>query len=305
MYSRPTLQLEPSSRLRIAIQKSGKLAEGSVALLKKCGFRLQPGKNQLLVQDSAMNTDFIFSRDDDIPGFLLNGICDLGIFGSNLLAEVSLRDPAFLKGLTTIMPLGYARCRLSIAVPRDSPAKSIGDLDQMTIATSYPHLLQRFLRENQINCRIVTMHGSVELAPKIGIADGICDLVSSGATLRENGLREMTKVLDSEAVLVGNTDALGKDSQCQIARIMTRIRGILNADSNKYIMLHIDRRNLPLIREILPGCEAPTVLELQGIPDRIAVHVVSPEDIFWDTIEKLKDIGANSILVLPIEKMMD
>jgi ATP phosphoribosyltransferase len=290
--------------MRIALQRSGRLAEGSLSLLEKCGIKVQVTKNQLLTRDSKFGIDFIFARDDDIPGLVETGICDLGIIGKNLLDEYCGDNQDRCKILKIVMELGFSRCKLSIATPKGQNYKSINDLNGKIIATSYPNSLGNFLKQNNIDAKIVTMHGSVELAPQIGIADLICDLVSSGATLNENGLQEFIPVKESEAILIANKANLTDEKQELLARLILRIKAVLKVNQNKYIMLHIDRSKLPMLSQILPGSESPTILELQGNKDKVAVHVVSLEEVFWETIEKLKAIGATSILVLPIEKMI-
>jgi ATP phosphoribosyltransferase len=300
------MPLDHSKNLRIALQKSGRLAEGSRELLQKCGIKMEPNKQQLFSQDEIFGIDFIYARDDDIPGLIQNGICDLGIFGRNLLEESFGPDQEAAQGLRVIMPLNFSKCRLSLAVPKQSDFATSSDLQGKVVATSYPNILKKYLAQEGIQCQVATMHGSVELAPKIGIADLICDLISSGTTLKENGLKELVKILDSEALLVaGSRGAMNADKEEQLKRLQLRICGVLNASQRKYIMMHIERDRLSLLSSILPGCESPTILELKDLPNMVAVHVVSPEQVFWETIENLKKIGASSILVLPIEKMVD
>ncbi|MDF3054731.1 MAG: phosphoribosyltransferase [Gammaproteobacteria bacterium] len=289
--------------LRFVMQKSGRLAEGTIALLQKCGYGVKINKRQLLLQEKS-GIDFLFTRDDDIPGFLAKNICDLGVFGENLLTEYSLTHKDDAHNLQVIMPLGFSKCRLSIAAPETHTYPTAQTLQNKIIATSYPQTLAHFLKQNNVTAEIVTMHGSVELAPKIGIADLICDLVSSGVTLKENGLVEVMKIADSQAVLVANKTALHTEKHSLIENMLLRINGVLDAKQNKYIMLHVQKDKIEAVKKILPSREAPTILELQGIPNKVAIHTVSPEEIFWETIEKLKEIGASSILVLPIEKMM-
>jgi len=293
-----------NQKIRIALQKSGKLASESQDLFKQCGLRVQACTNQLLVQDEQLNITFIYARDDDIPGLIENRVCDLGIIGGNLLSEYCLNNQTSSAKIQTIMPLGFSTCRLSLAAPQGVVFKSPDCLSGKLIATSYPNVLRNYLDNNNINANIITMHGSVELAPRIGLADLICDLVSSGATLQENGLDELETIMYSEAMLVANQEELlqKKDG---IDRLVLRIQGVLKARKTKYVTLHIDREKLDQLTAILPGNESPTVLALQGCNDKVAVHVVSHEDIFWDTLEKLNAIGASSILVLPIEKMLN
>lgn len=295
--------------LRIAIQKSGKLSEGSLKLLKKCDLNLRISKSNFLAKENKLGIEFLLVRDDDILGLIATHVCDFGIVGENLLHEYrSSKEP--VQGrleLITVMPLKFGECRLSIAVPKKSSFKQIGDLNDATIATSYPHALAHFLTNNKVKANIVSMHGSVELAPRIGVADAICDLVASGVTLAENNLRELTKVFDSQAVLVGRKNYEQEKDRIKnekIERLLARLESVVAAANSKYIMLHLDIKKIDELKKILPGCESPTILSLEGSKNRVAIHVVSEEDVFWDTIEKLKSIGASSILVLPIEKMM-
>ena len=287
------------AKLTIALQKSGRLADGCMRLFQNSGINITTAKNKLLIQDKDFGVDFIFARDDDIPGLVANGVCDLGIVGANLLQEYNLSTVSVIK------KLGFAKCRLSIAKPTTIKNMSLSDLNDKAIATSYPNILTKFLNENDIKANIVTMHGSVELAPKIGVADYIFDLVSSGATLKENGLSEFMVVAQSEAVLIGSNKKLSQSKQVLLDRLLLRIDGVMLASKRRYIMMHLDRDKVSCLSKIIPGCEAPTILQLQDIPQKVAVHLVSIEELFWDTIEKLKEIGATSILVLPIEKMID
>ena len=290
------------TRLRIALQKSGKLSDGSIDLLNKCSFNIRPAKNHYLVKSDELNTDFLMVRDDDIPGFIDSGASDIGIAGENLFIEYQLDNPS--NNLEIISRLKFATCRLSIAVISDGNVKCLNDLNGKTIATSYPSTLKDFLDKNNINAKIIVMHGSVELAPKIGIADAICDLVSTGTTLKENGLFEMEVILKSEAVLVGRK-GLSQDIKKRVDELIFRFQSVIKAKNSKYIMLHIDKANVGKLKDLLPGCEAPTILALDGYPDKVAVHVVTEENVFWDTISKLKSIGATSILSVAIEKMME
>ena len=290
------------TRLRIALQKSGKLSDGSIELLNKCSFNIRPAKNHYLVKSDELNTDFLMVRDDDIPGFIDSGASDIGIAGENLFIEYQLDNPN--SNIEIISRLKFATCRLSIAVINDGVVKCLSDLNGKTIATSYPSTLRDFLNKNGINAKIIVMHGSVELAPKIGIADAICDLVSTGTTLKENGLFEMEVILKSEAVLLGRK-GLSLDIKNRVDELIFRFQSVIKAKNTKYIMLHIDKSNVNKLKNLLPGCEAPTILALDGYPDKVAVHVVTEENVFWDTISKLKSIGATSILSVAIEKMME
>ncbi len=291
-----------TTRLRIALQKSGKLSDGSIELLNKCNFNLNPAKNHYLIKSNELATDFLMIRDDDIPGFIDSGASDVGIVGENLFIEYQLAG--LNKNVEIIAPLKFAKCRLSIAINQNSNIKNLSDLNGVTIATSYPATLANFFKLNNIQANILVMHGSVELAPKIGIADAICDLVSTGTTLKENNLIEMEVLLESQAVLIGHKN-LKPELKSRVDELVFRFQSVIKAKNSKYIMLHIDKQNVPLLRDILPGAEAPTVLELHGHPDKVALHVVCEEHVFWDTISKLKNIGATSILVVSIDKMME
>lgn len=290
------------SSLRIALQKSGKLSEGSIELLNKCNFNLRPSKNHYLIKSNELDSDFLMVRDDDIPGFIDSGICDIGIVGENLFLEYQLSGKN--KNVEIISRLKFAGCRLSIAVPDDGSVTSIHDLDGKKIATSYPAIVEDYLKKININAKVIIMHGSVELAPKIGIADVICDLVSTGTTLKENGLIEIQVILNSEAVLIGHNN-LDKNARSKVNELEFRFQSVIRAKNSKYIMLHIEKEKVGLLQEILPGREAPTILELHGQQKKVAAHIVSEDSTFWSTITKLKAIGATSILSLPIEKMME
>ncbi|MEN9946428.1 MAG: hypothetical protein RLZZ293_814 [Pseudomonadota bacterium] len=288
-------------QLRVALQKSGKLSEGSLELLNKCSFNLRPAKNHYLMQSTEMNSSFLLIRDDDIPGFVDSNASDIGIVGENGYYEYILANPHHQ--IKVVAKLKFAYCRLSLAVSQDSDIKNLENLSGKTIATSYPHILSDFLLQHNIEAKILLMHGSVELAPKIAIADAICDLVSTGTTLKENGLIELQTILESEAILIARQDCSLEITQ-RIDELIARFNSVIDARDSKYIMLHIDKDKLSCLKQLLPGCEAPTILPLHGIDNKVAVHVVSKEEVFWDTISKLKSIGASSILVLPIEKMM-
>lgn len=293
-----------NSVLRIALQKSGRLANGSEQLLSKCGIRVHSASKQLITYDHLFGIEFLFVRDDDIPGMIESGACDVGIIGQNLLNEYNCKTESNLSSLETLLPLGFSKCRLSLAGPKEFGYKALNDLNGKVIATSYPNSLRRFLRANNLEANIVTMHGSVELACHIGVADLICDLVSSGATLYENGLKELATIDQSEAVLVQSKSPLNAYKSNLVQKLLLRIKGVQSAAKSKYIMLHLDRSKIENLEGILPGSETPTILDLKGFQDKVAVHVVSHEDVFWETVENLKKIGASSILVMPIDKMI-
>ncbi len=291
-------------RLRLAMQRSGRLSDASFELLSKCGLHISRSRTELFCRIEELPIDLLLVRDDDIPGFVEEGVCDLGIVGENVVEEKRrAASDGFKTG--TILPLGYARCRLVLAVQEGRPFKDLSDLKGLRIATTYPASLKAMLSAAKVEAEIVVMNGSVEVAPRLHIADAICDIVQTGATLEANGLKPVHTLLDSQALLIGRKDRL-TGGKAEIAeRLMKRIQGALKASEAKYIMLHAPRSALPAIARILPGAESPTVLPLESMPDKVAVHAVSRESVFWETMEQLKAAGASAILVLPIEKMMD
>ena len=294
-----------SPRLKIAIQKSGRLAEHSLNLLAKCGIKLEKSKDQLLCRAQNFPIDVLLVRDDDIPAFVLKDVCQLGIVGENVLNELQVpSESANYSNIQVIKKLGFGHCRLSLAVPSEVVYSGIKYLNGKTIATSYKGLLLEYLNDQNVTAKIVTMNGAVEIAPKTQLADAICDLVSTGNTLASNGLKEAEVILNSQAVLVRNPDM--NDSLSSLSnRLITRVRAVLKAQNSRYIVLHAPINMLDDIKGVLPGSEAPTVIPLKGSTEQVAVHAVSDEEIFWNTMEDLKAKGASSILVLPIEKMMD
>ena len=291
-------------RLKIAIQKNGRLSEKSFALLEKAGISLQKSKDQLLCRAQNFPLDIFLVRDDDIPAFLEKEVCQLGILGQNTLLETLALDHDQFSGLQEVMPLGFGRCRLSVAVPNDMPYAGIEALEGLTIATSYRGLLSAFLAEKGVKAQIVTMEGAVEVAPRTHLADAICDLVSTGNTLISNGLREEDIILQSQAVIVRNSD-MDPVSAGLCEKLLARITAVLRAENSRYIMLNSPIAALEDIKAILPGSQSPTVMPLQGRDDMVAVHAVCNEEVFWSTMEDLKSRGASSILVVPIEKMLD
>ena len=291
-------------RLRLAMQRSGRLSDASFELLSKCGLHISRSRTELFCRIEELPIDLLLVRDDDIPGFVEEGVCDLGIVGENVVEEKRrAATDGFKTG--TILPLGYARCRLVLAVQEGRPFRDLSDLKGLRIATTYPASLRAMLTAAKVEAEIVVMNGSVEVAPRLHIADAICDIVQTGATLEANGLKPVHTLLDSQALLIGRKDRL-TGAKAEIAeRLIKRIQGALKASEAKYIMLHAPRSALPAIAKILPGAESPTVLPLESMPDKVAVHAVSRESVFWETMEQLKAAGASAILVLPIEKMMD
>lgn len=294
-----------TERLRIAIQKSGRLAEKSTQLFMKCGLDFDLRKDRLLHFSTDFPVDLMLVRDDDIPGYVADGVCDLGIVGENVLREKFWSRPSTDSSrIEKLLPLSFGGCRLSIAVDDSFDYEGPQSLQGLTMATSYPHCLQEFLNEHKVTAKIIELGGSVEIAPALKIADAVCDLVSSGATLRSNGLREVTKIFESQACLVRTGQALSPAKTVLLERLMQRIRGVLTAGQSKYIMMNAPKSSLPAILDILPGMEEPSVIPLGIDGKKVAIHAVAMEEVFWETIEKLKAQGANSILVLPIEKVI-
>jgi ATP phosphoribosyltransferase len=289
-------------RLHIAIQKSGRLSDDSRELLRDAGLKIRDSRNALVARVDNFAADLMLVRDDDIPTFVADGVCEFGIVGGNVLEEFRLAHPA--ARLETVLPLGFGRCTLKLAAPDDAAWNGPSSLEGKRIATTYPGIVQRFLDQQGIAAEVVTMNGAVELAPRLGIANFICDLVSTGATLEANGLRSLDTVFESEAVLVRTMRGIGPDKQSLSEKLLSRLTGVLATKDAKYIMLNAPAEALRAITAILPGAEAPTVLPLHGRPGHFAVHAVCQESVFWETLQKLKDAGASAVLVLPIEKMM-
>ena len=291
-----------SSRLHLAVQKSGRLSQNTRELLRGAGFRIQEGKNALAARVENFALDLLLVRDDDIPTFVGDGVCEFGVVGRNVLEEMALDESA--PPVDVVAPLGFGQCALRIAAPEATPYDGPQSLAGTRIATSYPNLTQRFLDAHGIDAMIVKMSGAVELAPRLQIASFICDLVSTGATLEANGLRPVDLVLDSEAVLIRTRKPLSPARAELAEQMMSRIDGVLATQESKYIMLNAPEEALETIAAMLPGAEAPTILPLAGRPGHFAVHAVCKESVFWETLQKLKSAGASAILVVPIEKMM-
>ena len=294
--------LADGARLHIAIQKSGRLSELSRALLRDAGLRIQNGKNELAARVENYPADLMFVRDDDIPTFVADGVCELGIVGQNVLQEYALGQSE--RRVEEVARLGFGRCSLKVAAPESLNFFTLKMLEGQRIATSYPNLLGRFLRSHGVTAEIVTMRGAVELAPRLGIARFICDLVSTGATLDANGLAPVADVFDSEAVLIRTRKPLDAAHKDKVDALMTRIDGVIATTESKYIVLNAPETAVAAITQILPGAEAPTVVPLVGRPGHVAVQAVCQESVFWETLEELKGAGASAILVMPIEKMM-
>lgn len=283
------------SKLKIAIQKNGRLSEKSLELLKECGIKLSNGERKLKTTSSNFPIEILFLRDDDIPQYVEQGVADIGILGENGVWE---KD----KKVTTLKKLGFANCRLSLAVPKEENYTGLSYFNQKRIATSYPKILQKFFNEKQIDVEIETIGGSVEIAPGIGLADGIFDIVSTGSTLQMNGLKEVELITKSEAVLISNND-LNPEKQSILEQLLFRIQSVKNASENKYILLNAPNKSIEAIASMLPGMKSPTVLPLQK-QDWSSIHSVVKEDEFWDVIDQLKVLGAEGILIVNIEKMI-
>jgi ATP phosphoribosyltransferase len=295
--------LDSKERIKVAVQKSGRLTENSLALLKTCGLSYSRGADQLICFGENMPVDLLLVRDDDIPSLLAEGVCDLGIVGLNVMLEKAVTGPGLVEP-RQVAELGFGQCRLSLAVPRGFEYDGAADLCGRRIATSYPRVLGRWLEDKGISADIVTLSGAVEIAPRLGRADVICDLVSTGSTLAANDLVEAEVVMESRAVLMAG-DLPEEPVRAEwVGRLISRVEGVVRVRESKYIMLHAPRARLEEIRRLLPGSEAPTVMPLEGRDDKVAVHAVCRENVFWETLERLKAVGASSLLVLPVEKML-
>jgi ATP phosphoribosyltransferase len=299
------IYLMDEPRLKLAVQKSGRLTDPSLDLLARCGLKLSRGKDQLFGYGENLPLDVLFVRDDDIPDLVQEDVCDLGLVGLNVLEEKRLARGGHGQGsLEPVRGLEFGRCRLSLAVPENLPYAGRSSLEGRRIATTYPYLLGKYLRDRHINAEIVTLSGSVEIAPRLGRADLICDLVATGSTLEANHLAEVETVLESHAVLIRTPVELPAAKRDWVDRLLMRIDGVQQVRESKYIMLHAPRGALGEIRRLLPGSESPTIIPLEGYPDKVAVHAVCRETVFWETLEGLKKAGASALLVLPVEKML-
>jgi len=293
-------------RIKIAVQKSGRLTEHTMDLLGRCGLVYSRGKDQLICYGENMPIDVLLVRDDDIPGLVQEDVCDLGIVGQNIIAETRLELQA--RGETDlfkeIRSLDYGHCRLSFGFPRGRAYAGPGSLAGLRIATTYPRIVEDWLVRHDVTARVVEFSGAVEIAPSLGRADVVCDLVSSGATMKAHDLVEAETILASTAALIQTPVAIDEGKQDWIQRLLKRIEGVLQVKESKYIMLHAPRSALGAITALLPGAEAPTIMPLEGRDDKVAVHAVCRENVFWETLEELKKAGASSMLVLPVEKML-
>ena len=283
------------SKLKIAIQKSGRLNEGSLKLLKDCGFAINNGKDQLKVEVSNFPIEILYLRNSDIPQYIEDGTADLGIVGENILIETQ-------KKVTEVMKLGFSKCRVSLAVSKEVENKGIAYFHGKKIATSYTVILQQYLDKNNIKADIHTISGSVEIAPNIGLADGICDIVSSGSTLFKNGLKETQVILKSEAVLIKSLQ-LTEEQEAILEKLLFRIKAVLRAKNSKYILLNVPTNKVEEVANILPVLKSPTLLPLAE-KGWSSLHSVIDEGQFWEVIDELKAAGAEDILIVPIDKMV-
>ncbi|ENM5760896.1 TPA: ATP phosphoribosyltransferase [Vibrio mimicus] len=296
-----------TQRLRIAVQKKGRLSQECQELLKKCGVKFNIMGERLVVHSLNMPIDLLLVRDDDIPGLIMDGVVDLGFVGENVLEEARLDRLALNQRneFTTLRRMDFGGCRLSIAIEKDAQYLGPQDLNGKRIATTYPQLLKAYMNRQGVDFSTCMLTGSVEVAPRAGLADAIADLVSTGATLEANGLKEVEVIFESKATLIQRPGAFAADKAALIDKLLTRMHGVQQAKESKYIMLHAPVEKLAQIKTLLPGAEDPTVLPLSADKTKVAVHMVSSENLFWETMEQLKALGASSILVLPIEKMME
>jgi ATP phosphoribosyltransferase len=289
-------RLEPTQTLRIAIQKSGRLTDKTIHLLQNIGFVFDGYKDRLIVPIQNFDVELLLIRDDDIPEYVQDGVCDLGFVGANVTAEVGA-------DVTVLRDMEYGRCRLSIAVPKNSRFRTPQDLDGCRIATSYPNLTQAWFRGQGLSVHTVKINGAVEIAPRLDVADAICDLVSTGGTLKANGLEELTVVFRSEAQLIRTNQPLPRTKIDLIDKFLVRIGGSQLAERSRYILMNAPKSALDTITGIIPALKSPTVLPLAD-PDMIAIHSVIPIHQFWEVMEELKAAGATGIVILPIENMI-
>lgn len=290
------------TRITVAVQKNGRLADASLLLLERCGLHLARSRDGLFAYGESMPVDLLFVRDDDIPSLVADGHANFGIVGRNVADEYTpeVADAPF--SIRAGLPFGA--CRLSIAVPESIRYDNVTSLSSKRIATSYPNITRRFLRANNVDADVVKLSGSVELAPRLGSADAIADIVATGRTLRAHNLREVDVVMNSTAVVLQSNSSLD-DSLGEVAnRLFMRIASTVRVDESKYVMLHAPVASVDRIAELLPGAERPTILPLAGCSDRVALHAVCGEAVLWEHLESLKAAGASAILVLPVERML-
>lgn len=288
--------LDSTTSLRIAVQKSGRLTDKTINLLEGIGLKFDDYKRSLLVKCRNFDVELLLIRDDDIPEYVEDGVCDLGFVGANTIAE----DEA---NVTILRGLDYGVCRLSLAAPKNGPIKKVSDFSGKKVATSYPVLTRKFFEKNEVQVEIITLSGSVEIAPRLEIADAITDLVSTGNTLKANGLVEIDSIFDSETQLVQTNNPLSEGKQQLITKILQRIEGYQKAAKSRYIMMNAPEKAVPKIKKIIPSLKSPTVMPLAD-NGMVAIHTVVPISTFWEVMEKLKQAGATGIVMLPIESMI-
>lgn len=294
---------KPRDRLRIAMQKTGRLADASQDLLARCGLTFRQSRDKLFCFGEAQPIDLLLVRDDDIPGLIAQGVCDLGIVGRNILREQQPNSTNGDAQIEELRALGFGRCRLSIALPQEVEYHGPKPLSGLRIATSYPVQLGAWLKENGIEAQIVMLSGSVEIAPRLGTADAICDLVSTGSTLAANQLREVATLLESEAVLAGIGESpIGERGELR-ELLLRRIDGVIQVRESKLILLHAPRAAVAKISQMLPNSQTPSVLPIEG-SDQVALQAVCNGAITWQHLEDMKRAGASQMLVLPVEKML-
>lgn len=291
------MERQNGEKLRIAVQNNGRLTEPSLELLAGAGLEFDGYSRRLFSSVRNFELDILFLRDDDIPEYVQDGISDLGIVGRNLVVERGAN-------VEEVEALGFGHCRLVLAVPRDCAIRTVADLEGRRIATSYPRSLGLFLEREGLRAKVVQLRGATEIAPALNVADAICDLVSTGSTLRTNDLVPLLTILESEAVLVANPESRTSESRAGgIERVLVRLRGLLNARRTKYIMVNAPLEAVPRIREVLPGLRSPTVVPLTE-PGFVALHAAISEERFWDVAERIKAAGGSEVLVLPVEKLL-
>ena len=281
--------------LSLAVQKSGRLSDRSLAFIEACGISYSSNKTRLKSTAYNFPLDILYLRDDDIPKYVADGVADIGIVGENVFAEKG-------EDLTIVERMGFSKCRLSLAVPQNAPYTGIEDLAGQRIATSYPRLLGNYLASRGVTAEIHEISGSVEIAPSIGLADAVCDIVSSGSTLLSNGLREVETIFRSEAVLI-SAPSLSPEKQAILDRLLFRIRAALRAETYKYVVMNVPNEAIERVTALIPGMKSPTVTPLAE-SGWSSLHSVLQEDDFWEVIEKLRQAGAQGILVIPVEKMI-
>jgi ATP phosphoribosyltransferase len=284
-----------TNNIRIAVQKSGRLSDDSLKLFKECGIKFESGGSKLRSISSNFPIEFLFLRDDDIPGYVEDGVADLGVVGLNVLME-NTRKVAIVK------ELGFSKCRLSLAIPRGETYTDLKQFEGKSIATSYPNLTNSFLQKNGVKAEMHEISGSVEIAPSIGLAEGICDIVSTGGTLLSNGLKEVATVFESQAVMISNS-ALSAEKTAILDKLLFRIDSVQRGQNAKYVVLNVQEYNIDKVTALLPGMKSPSILPL-ATKGWFSLHSVIEENDFWNIIENLREAGAEGILVLPIEKMI-